>query len=310
MTTQSISRRTFLKASAAATALAATTQASLFAANEFGGNKIPFGVQLYSVRKECAKDLPGTLAALSKMGCKAVEFADYFGRDAKTLRRMLDDAGLKCCGSHLRPLDVLLGDSFEKTVEFNHTLGNAFLIFPGLPDKYTKSLQGWLQAADLFNQIAGRLKPHGMRIGYHNESSEFSPIDGRVPWDVFMNATNKDVIIQFDTGNGMAGGADPVVYLKKHKGRYASIHVKAFSKAKPNAIIGDDELPWAEIFRICETTAGTEWYVLEYESDLYPPLVAVQKSLDVMRRWGKCRPRRLDAPKAMEGWRSLPPRRD
>jgi hypothetical protein len=31
-----------------------------------------------------------------------------------------------------------------------------------------------------------------------------------------------------------------------------------------------------------------KWYIIEYESDLYPPLVAVEKSLQVMRRWGKC----------------------
>ena len=82
---------------------------SLLAVGEYGGNKIPFGLQLYSVRNECAKDLPGTLSAVAKMGYKAVEFAGYHGRDAKTLRKMLDDLGIKCCGTHLS-IDALLGD--------------------------------------------------------------------------------------------------------------------------------------------------------------------------------------------------------
>src|SRR5439155_23970487 len=55
MKTQSISRPQFLKPGTAAT-IAATTPAKLFAAGECGGHKIPFGLQLFSVRDECAKD--------------------------------------------------------------------------------------------------------------------------------------------------------------------------------------------------------------------------------------------------------------
>ena len=87
MKTQSISRRQFIKTSAAAAAgFTVATPANLFAAGEYGGNKIPFALQLYSVRNECAKDLVGTVTAVAKMGYKAVEFAGYHGRDARTLR--------------------------------------------------------------------------------------------------------------------------------------------------------------------------------------------------------------------------------
>ena len=287
MTIQPSSRRNFLKTTAATAAFAATSPIDLFAAGEYGGSKIPFALQLYSVRNECAKDLDSTVAAVAKMGYKAVEFAGYHGRDAKSLRKLLDDLGLKCCGTHIG-LDTLLGDNLPKTIEFNHTLGNPFLIVPSLSGQYTKNRQGWQEAADLFNQLADKVKPHGMRVGYHNHNIEFKLLDGEVPWDTFFNRAKKEVVIQFDTGNGVATGGDPVVYLKKKPGRVASVHVKPYSKDKPNALIGDDELPWKEIFNICETTAGVEWYIIEYESDAYPPLVSVQKTLEVMRRWGKC----------------------
>jgi sugar phosphate isomerase/epimerase len=289
MKTPSCSRRDFLKTSAfaASTAAFATTPAALLGAESYGGNNIPFALQLYSVRNECAKDLPGTIAAVGKMGYKAVEFAGYYGRDAKTLRQLLDDAGLKCCGTHLS-LDALLGDNLAKTVEFNKTLGNPFLIVASLPGKYTKTRAGWVEAGDQFNAVADKVKPDGMHVGYHNHSIEFKPIDGEIPWDIFFNRAKNDVVIQFDTGNGVAEGGDPVVYLKKKPGRVASVHVKPYSKTRPNALIGDDELPWKEIFNICESTAGVKWYIIEYESDAYPPLVSVAKTLDVMRRWGKC----------------------
>src|SRR5881409_1982322 len=157
MKTQSISRRLFLKtsATAATTAVAAAIPKVLFAADSYGGNKIPFGLQLYSVRNECAKDLPGTVKAVAKMGYKAVEFAGYHGRDAKTLRTLLDDVGLKCCGTHIA-LETLLGDNLAKTIEFNQTLGNQFLIVPSLPEKRRNSREAWQQTADLFSELADK----------------------------------------------------------------------------------------------------------------------------------------------------------
>src|SRR5438034_4418531 len=118
MKTQPISRREFLQTSAAAAtaAFAATTPIHLFAADSYGGNKIPFALQLYSVRNECAKDLDGTVAAVAKMGYKAVEFAGYYGRNSKSLRKLLDDLGLKCCGTHIG-LDTLLDDKLARSEE-------------------------------------------------------------------------------------------------------------------------------------------------------------------------------------------------
>jgi hypothetical protein len=117
--------------------------------------RIPVGVQLYSVRHECEKDLPGTIQKVAKMGYKGVEFAGYYGRDAKTLRKLLDDTGLVCCGTHTQ-IDTLLGDELPKTIEFNKTIGNKFLIAPGLPGKYRSSRKAWQETAKLFTQgLAG-----------------------------------------------------------------------------------------------------------------------------------------------------------
>ena len=284
-----LSRRDFLKQSAlaAAAAGAAALPLPLLAAGEYGGKRIPVGLQLYSVREQCAKDLPGTVAAVAKMGYKGVEFAGYYGRDAKTLRQLLDDNGLKCCGTHTG-LDTLLGDNLQKTIDFNLTLGNKFLIVPGLPGERTKSRQAWQQTADLFNELADKVKKHKMRVGYHNHTIEFKALDGELPWDTFFGHTKREVVMQFDTGNAMQGGGDATIYLKKYPGRAATVHIKPFSKAKSNALMGDDELPWKEIFRLCETSGRTEWYIIEYESDAYPPLISVEKTIEVMKQWGKC----------------------
>jgi sugar phosphate isomerase/epimerase len=57
------------------------------------------------------------------------------------------------------------------------------------------------------------------------------------------------------------------------------MHVKPFSKANPNAYLGDDELDWKAIMTACETVGGTEWYIIEYEKEGTPPFSALRDNL-------------------------------
>jgi sugar phosphate isomerase/epimerase len=243
----------------------------------------PFGLQLYSVRQDCQKDLPGTIAAVGKMGYQGVEFAGYYGRSAKELRKMLDDNGLKCCGTHTG-VDTLLGDNLAKAVEFNQTLGNQYLIVPGFPEKYRSSRQAWLETAKLMNELSDKVKPDGMRVGYHNHGVEFQAMDGELPWDTFFSNTNKDVIMQLDVGNAMDGGADPLPYLYKYPERAITVHVKEFSKTNNNTLIGEGDVPWEAFFALCRAVGGTEWYIVEYEREASPPLESVKLCLQNLRK--------------------------
>src|SRR4030042_1048838 len=106
-----LSRRTFLKTTAASIAAACAVGSGCNGEMKLGKSKrkIPLGLQLYSVRAECEKDLPGTIKAVAGIGYQGVEFAGYYDYSAKDLRKLLDDNGLQCCGSHTQ-LDTLLGD--------------------------------------------------------------------------------------------------------------------------------------------------------------------------------------------------------
>jgi len=248
--------------------------------------KIPVALQLYSVRDDCARDILGTLKAVADMGYDGVEFAGYYGRSADDLRKMLDDLGLKVAGTHIG-IDTLLGDELKKTVAFNKTIGNRFLIVPWLPDQYRDSKAAWLKTARLMNEIAKKVKPEGMRVGYHNHIMEFQPIDGEMPWDIFFGATVPDVVMQLDTGNAMYGkvSADGVLQImRRHPGLAATVHLKEFSSKDEKALIGEGEMKWKEFFKLCETIGGTEWYIVEQESYAYQPLECVRRCLRNIRK--------------------------
>ncbi len=284
-----VSRRGFIAKSIAAAAVLASSangasqnqQKKERAKNR--SRRAPIGLQLYSVREDCKKDLPDTIATVAKMGYKGVEFAGYYDRTAKQLRKMLDDNGLVCCGTHTG-LDTLLGDNLRQTIEFNQTLGNKYLVVPGLPEKYRTSRQAWLDTAKLFNELAEKVKPHGMLVGYHNHSVEFTAMDGELPWDTFYGNTRKDVIMQIDVGNAIHGGVDPLPYLYKYPGRAITVHVKEFSKTNNKALIGEGDVNWKAFFALCRAVGETEWYIVEQESYAYPPLECVGLCLKNLQR--------------------------
>ncbi len=251
-------------------------------AHAAASQKIPVGLQLYSVREQCKKDLPGTLAAVAKIGYKGVEFAGYHGRKAAELRKLLDDNGLVACGTHT-PYESVKPDKLEETIEFNRTLGNKFLIVPWMNEAKTK--QEWLDRAKEYNELADKVKPEGMWIGYHAHQHDFKQIDGVSAWDLFFGHTKQAVVMQLDTANCYAGGADPLAVLKKYPGRARTIHLKPYG-GDANAVFGEDKGDWPAIFAFCEGKGKTQWYVLEHESSK-DPLDAVKRSFNALKQLGK-----------------------
>jgi sugar phosphate isomerase/epimerase len=277
---KNLRRREFIQVSALGLVGASFGLAGCATVNSSAKQKIPVGVELYSVRNECKADFPGTLAAIARMGYPGVEFAGYWGRSAPEIKKMLDDNGLVACGSHTA-YELVLPENFAATTEFNQVIGNKFII---VPDMTGRTRAEWIARAKIFNDLANQLKPHGMSIGYHSHFHDFHPVDGEMPWDIFGENTNSEVILQLDTSNCCEGGADPVVELKKFPGRTRSIHIKP-NGGGPEAVIGEDKINWPEVFEICETTGGTHWYVVEHETSK-DALATIARTYEALKKFG------------------------
>ena len=280
------SRRQFLKMMAAGSGI------GLMKLNHLGAwettsnqptAKIPIGVQLYSVREQAAENLPEVLEEIAKMGYQGVEFAGYYGWEKKPheLRKLLDDNGIVCCGTHTA-LDTISGEHLNATAELHSILGNNFLIVPSLS---ADSAQEWEDLAKTFNEISIKAKELGMRIGYHAHSHDFRRLGNSTPWEIFFDNTSKEVIMQLDTGNCLDGNGDPVAILKKYPGRSTTIHLKEHGGPE-GAVIGEGVVPWKEVFEICETTAGTSWYIVEHETGKNP-MQSIKGCLEGLRKMGR-----------------------
>ncbi len=264
--TTSLSRRSFLAiAGAAPFAASAALQA-------LQTRKIPIGLELYSVRGDLMKDLPGTVTAVAKMGYEVVEFySPYFNwtpEQAKDVRKLLDDLGIKCLSTH-NGVNAISDKLIEKAIDLNQTIGSKAIIIASPPK--VQGVDGWKSFAEALTKAAEKLRAAGMVTGFHNHQTEWRPVaegSSERMMDVLAANTPKDVVLQLDCGTCVEAGADPVAWIKANPGRIKSLHLKDWGKGEGrgyNVAFGEGDVQWKPLLDAAESVGGAEYYLIEQE---------------------------------------------
>jgi sugar phosphate isomerase/epimerase len=277
MTTQSLSRRGFLAAAAAAPfALAA--------------KNLPVGLELYSVRDEMTKDMPATVRAVGKMGYQVVEFyspyLQWTPEVIKEARKAMDDTGLRCNSTHNGP-GSFTGDGIAKAIEYNKMLGAKYIVMASAGRAST--LDDWKKVADTLTAACEKFRVAGMRGGYHNHQAEFRPIGDKRPMDVLAANTPKDFMLQFDVGTCVEVGQDPVAWINANPGRINSLHLKDWGAGTDKdrgyrVLFGEGDVPWKKVLDAAESKGGAEYYLIEQEGSRYPSLETAEKCLAAYKK--------------------------
>jgi sugar phosphate isomerase/epimerase len=276
-----LSRRQFLGAAAT---LPFALKASAAAATP------AVGIELYTVRDQLAKDLPGTVRAVAKMGYEVVEFfSPYFQwtpQQATDVRKLLDDLGIKCLSTH-NGAQSFSDDGLEKATELNQIIGSRYIVMASPPPR-TTTVDGWKHVGEMLTSAAEKLKPLGMSTGYHNHQNEWKPVEGQRPMDVIAANSSDDVVLQFDVGTCVEVGEDPIAWINKNPGRIKSVHCKDWSPANGYAtLFGEGTSPWKQIFDAVEKTGGVEYYLIEQEQG--PAEEQLLRAEKCMANWKKLR---------------------
>jgi sugar phosphate isomerase/epimerase len=244
-------------------------------------------LQLYSLRDELPKRFYEVLKDVADLGFEGVEFAGFYGKDPNELRDVLQKLGLEIAGAHI-PIQAFSELEIDKTISFNTTLGNRYLIIPSLPKEMVKTKNDWIKFTETLNNLAKKLRQYGMRIGYHNNVVEFTPIEGEYPWNLIFSRTSEEVIMQIDIGHALRSGLttdDVIDIIKRYRGRALTIHAKDYSKVKGyDVVIGEGDIKWLDILKTLKDYGGTQWIIIEQETYPYkPPIESIKKSLKNLR---------------------------
>jgi sugar phosphate isomerase/epimerase len=281
--TTNFSRRSFLSLTASATVALALPAAAK--------KRLPIGIELYAVRDELQKDLMGTVRKVAQLGYEVVEFyapytqwtTDY----AKDVRKLLDELKIKCLSTH-NSANVFTPENLPKAIELNQIIGSKTLVMASAGR--VQGLDGWKGVAAKLTMAAEKLKPLGMRAGFHNHKIEFVPLEGKRPIEVLAANTPKDVTLQFDVGTAVEAGADCVAWIKANPGRIRSLHLKEWTGADNKAdkgyrvLFGEGDAPWKEIFKAAEAKGGAEYYLMEQEGSRFSSLETAEKCLATYKK--------------------------
>lgn len=283
MSDQQHSRRSFLIMSGAAALGSALPVRALER-----GKGLPVGLELYSVRNELARDLPGTLRTVAKQGYEVVEFyAPYYQwtpEYARDVRKQLDDLNLKCNSTH-NGRNALESEGLKKAIELNQILGARTIVMASAGR--TENQDDWKKVADILTQAGETLKPLGMRAGYHNHQTEFMEKDGFRPMPFLAANTPQNVTLQLDVGTCVEAGFDPVAWINSHPGRIRSLHLKDWGAGADRGyrvLFGEGDAPWKELLDAAERKGGAEYFLIEQEGSRLPPFETVEKCLVNFRK--------------------------
>ncbi len=268
------------------------------------------GIQLYSVREDMKKHPLATLQQLAAMGYKNVEHANYaegkfYGYSPTAFKKILDDFGLKMPSGHTVLADKhwdkttnSFSDTWKQTIEDAAIVGQRHLISPWLDESLRKDYEGLIQFLEVFNKCGELCKKSGLKFGYHNHDFEFNTsLNGKTIYDIILNNTDADLVTQqIDIGNMYGAGCMALEVLKKHPGRFASMHVKDEIKVAgkgemggdyESTILGQGLLPIKKIIDSFKKSGGTTEFIVEQESyQGKSPLEAVKKDFAIMKSWG------------------------
>ena len=294
-----MNRRAFLGTTLAAGAAAATRGFGACPCGCGCGQPAQVAVQLYSIHKYIkGKDgLAKALQEVAKIGYKGVEFAGYYGASADELKKMLADAGLVACGTHVGRAEFG-PDKIKATCEFNLAYGNSFICCPGggnFPGKGENLDDFMKMLVDYYNTAAETAATYGCKIGLHNHKGEFERklSNGQTYWDYFFSQTTDNVCMEQDVGWTTAAGRDPCIQYAKYPHRSPTLHAKenGMGSKKFDAILGQPGdgavgVAWDRLFPVTDAD-GVKWYVVECERH-FDSLMPITESFKFLQSKGRC----------------------
>lgn len=192
---------------------------------------LPVALQLYTVRGEMQKDMPGTLRAVKEMGYDAVEFAGLFGHTAAEIRAMLDEVGLTAVSAHV-PFADMLADP-DTTFATYKEIGCEYVAIPYVAEPDRPGSPNFAETLKNIERVGSIAAKHGLTLLYHNHDFEFIKIDGKYGLDIMYDTVPASALqTELDMCWVNVGGEQPAAYLRKYTGRAPVVHLKDFAGEK------------------------------------------------------------------------------
>ena len=241
-----------------------------------GSFKADPGLQLYSLRDDFKKDVPGTLKKVQGFGIRQVELAGTYDLAPEKFKALLAAQGLQAVSGHFS-YDRFRDDP-EAVAREAKALGVKYAGCAWIPHTGTFDEKTCRGAIEVFNRAGAVLARHGLKFFYHTHGYEFQPHGQGTLFDVLMSETKPEhVSYEMDVFWVVHPGQDPVKLLGKYGKRFELMHVKDMKKGvktgdlsgksdvSNDVTLGTGQMNWPAILQAAEK-AGVKYYFIEDES--------------------------------------------
>lgn len=265
-----------LAAAAAVIILGCASQHGVGTNSHFKG---PVGLQLYSLRGQFTKNVPGTLDVVKNFGFREVELAGTYNLPPDKFKAMLAERGLVPISAHFSY--ERYRDDPEGVAKEAAALGLKYSGLAWIPHKDSFDEQECRDAIKVFNHAGEVLAKHGIRFFYHAHGYEFHPHSRGTLMDLLIQETDpKKVTFQMDTVWVFFPGQDPAAWLNKYPGRWELMHLKDLKrgvargeltgKTDPNndVALGSGQLNWPEILKTAQKTGVKKFFIEDESADV------------------------------------------
>ena len=241
-----------------------------------GSFKGPVGLQLYSLRDQFAKDVPGTLDEVKGFGIKYAELAGTYNVKPEDFKAQLEQRGIKAISGHFGYEQYR--DNAEAVASEAKALGLQYAGCAWIPHNGDFNEKTCREAAAVFNHAGEVLAKQGIKFFYHTHGYEFQPFGDGTLFDLLMKETNpKYVHFEMDIFWIVHPGQDPAKLLEKYKGRWDLMHLKDMRQSTPTGLLtggtdvkndvalGTGKIDMPATLRAAKDV-GVKWYFIEDES--------------------------------------------
>lgn len=238
-----------------------------------------FAVQLYTLRaqSETKEDFLGLFPKIKALGFDGVEFAGYHDLSAEEIKAALDAAGLVAVGTHTG-IDNLKEENLEATLAFHKTIGCENIGIGGANTSTEKNLK---RVLDIMGSAYKRAIKDGVRVYFHNHSSEFYPVEGSDNKALILDRIKEVCDIELDTYWSFCAGVDNYKYMTENKDKLVHIHIKDGIGKKPKAL-GEGENDLAAVIKAAKDI-GLEWIILENDDPEPNGLADIERSMKYLK---------------------------
>jgi sugar phosphate isomerase/epimerase len=245
-------------------------------------NKIPVGLQMFTLRNESELNFPGTLEKVAQLGYKGVELAGYYGLSANELKGILHNLGLKAASSHVALTS--LEQDLTNVIEYQQTIGSKHIVCPFLPPE-RRSKEDYYHLIGSLNEAGKRCAEEGISLSYHNHDFELIPLDnGKKPLELLLEETNPEwVKAELDVYWLTKAGEDPVQWMKRYEQRTPLIHLKDMTTDGEQffAELGTGGVKIDEVLK--QGNEKIEWWIVEQDQSRRTPLESVEISINYLK---------------------------